>query len=108
MNILPSSIPSQQSSSIEKILYRHSLFRPIQQISMSGKSQYSLPLSTYSPSQLPTISFESQYNHSTQTVSHPSSSSLTNWSVTDVAKFIEKHFSDKILMRVNLSFFSFI
>jgi hypothetical protein len=68
-----------------------------------------LPLTIFSPSQLTTISLKPQtrlpYEHSHLPIlSISSSSPIINWSVTDVGRFIEEHFPEKNIARVNFLF----
>jgi len=115
---LPSSslsVQSQQTLPISRIASTHTLLKPIRHLPIPIKSQLSLPLSTFSPSQMTITSLKPQihlpYDHSYLSavpISSISSSSLINWSVTDVGQFIEKHFPEKNLAQVNsFSFFFF-
>jgi hypothetical protein len=113
--ILPSSsapltVHSQQPLSSLRIARTHSLVKPIRHLSLPIKSQVSLPFSTLSSSLITAPSSLERQTHLTcdcsniPTVPIPSSSSsLFNWSVADVGRFIEKHFPEKNLARVNSS-----
>jgi len=114
VTIFPSSSPSahsQQTSQVPKIVSTHPLLKPVRPLPISTKFQHSLPLTIFSPSQLTTISLKPQTrlpcDHSNLPILPISSSSpLINWSVTDVGRFIEQHFPEKNIARVNfLSFF---
>jgi hypothetical protein len=112
VTIFPSSPPPQQPSQVPKMIYTHPLLKPVRPLPISTKSQHSLPLTIFSPSQLTTTSLKPQtrlpYDHSHLPIVPISCSSpLINWSVTDVGRFIEQHFPEKNIARVNFRFVFF-
>jgi hypothetical protein len=81
INLLPSAIPAPRISGT------HPLLKPVRHLPSPVKSTHS-PL-TGSP-----------IRHSDDP-----SSPMSDWSVTDVGRFIEKHFLEKSIARVNLYLF---
>ncbi|CAF4110187.1 unnamed protein product [Rotaria sp. Silwood2] len=98
---------SQNPISIARITRTHPLLKPMRHhIPLRRTSELALPLPTFlssistTTSLKPHICTPHDYSHvANESSSSSSSSSFIDWSVADVARFIEKHFPEKHIAR---------